>query len=398
MNSYFSFNVNFAKKYGVDEAIVFNSMLFWIKCNYQKGSNFKDGKTWTYNTYEQWTQDIPCYSLSAIRRVIKSLEDKKLITSSSKYNKFKIDNTKWYAITDFGFAEISLCDKEDPINYNSLRSGYEKYYDDDNEQEISRIANEKSEQMPNKDLDEITDMVNETGIWSNEIDRCDLSKSLEQYQVNNQYKHKLNQQSIQTSNALSNTTIESELLFANAHNNSLYRNENTDKNKNNTTSDTENVDAQKVTSPKPKKTLAKASTAKAVRGRKYLTDVEIQEFYDNNPISETESKVLQDTVNKMLEVRKSNDPKFNLSQNAKSNWRLRLFKFLRKSGRDTSELERCFNFAMNDKWWRNKCVSPDFLINSFDTLMQRSASGNYVKNKSAIENLGKPDYSKGFWG
>lgn len=57
----------------------------------------RDGFRWVYNTYEEWQKQFPFWSESTIKRTIKKLEGQHLIIVG-KYNKLKIDNTKWYRI------------------------------------------------------------------------------------------------------------------------------------------------------------------------------------------------------------------------------------------------------------------------------------------------------------
>ena len=39
---------------GLNEAIVLNQVRYWIDINEKARKNFKDGKYWCYNTYDEW--------------------------------------------------------------------------------------------------------------------------------------------------------------------------------------------------------------------------------------------------------------------------------------------------------------------------------------------------------
>jgi hypothetical protein len=82
----FSFNVEFANRYGIDEAIMIKSFQFWIRLNKANGNNFNDGKYWTYNTNKSLTLYFSFWSEKQVRRIIESLVDKGILLKGN-YNK-----------------------------------------------------------------------------------------------------------------------------------------------------------------------------------------------------------------------------------------------------------------------------------------------------------------------
>jgi DnaD/phage-associated family protein len=82
-----------AKKVGLNESIFIQQLHYWLK----DSNNLRDGHKWVYNTYEDWQEQFPFWSISTLRRIITKLENAKLIIIGN-YNKLKIDNTKWYRI------------------------------------------------------------------------------------------------------------------------------------------------------------------------------------------------------------------------------------------------------------------------------------------------------------
>jgi len=82
-----------AEKIGLNEAIVLQQVHFWIS----KELNYKEGRYWVYNTYKEWHDQFPFWSKSTIKRVFKSLVEKKILISEN-YNRLKIDQTRWYSI------------------------------------------------------------------------------------------------------------------------------------------------------------------------------------------------------------------------------------------------------------------------------------------------------------
>lgn len=82
-----------ANTVGLNEAIILQQLHYWLGIS----TNRKEGETWVYNTYDDWHEQFPFWSVSTIRRTITKLEKQKLIIIG-KFNKLAIDNTKWYRI------------------------------------------------------------------------------------------------------------------------------------------------------------------------------------------------------------------------------------------------------------------------------------------------------------
>ncbi|WP_261909545.1 conserved phage C-terminal domain-containing protein [Liquorilactobacillus satsumensis] len=82
-----------AEKIGLNEAIMLQQINYWL----QKSDKIRDGKKWTYNSYAEWGKQFPFWSITTIRRTLKSLEKQELIITGN-FNKYKFDKTKWYTI------------------------------------------------------------------------------------------------------------------------------------------------------------------------------------------------------------------------------------------------------------------------------------------------------------
>lgn len=94
-----SFDVEIAKKYGIDEAIILNHMFFWIQKNEANKKHFHDGRYWTYNSVEAFCTIFPYWSAPQLKRILKRMEDNGLIITGN-YNSDLRDRTKWYSISD----------------------------------------------------------------------------------------------------------------------------------------------------------------------------------------------------------------------------------------------------------------------------------------------------------
>lgn len=86
-----------ATKVGLNESIVLQQIHYWLKIKEKSQQEYIDGHYWVYNTYKQWQEQFPFWSLNTIQRIFRSLEEKRLLISEN-YNKAGFDKTKWYTI------------------------------------------------------------------------------------------------------------------------------------------------------------------------------------------------------------------------------------------------------------------------------------------------------------
>ncbi|MFC3884816.1 hypothetical protein ACFOU2_15620 [Bacillus songklensis] len=89
-----------AVEVGLNESIFLQQLHYWL----QGSPNERDGHVWVYNTYEQWQEQFPFWSISTIRRIVAKLETSGYIISS-QFNSCKTDQTKWYRIDYSKFRE-----------------------------------------------------------------------------------------------------------------------------------------------------------------------------------------------------------------------------------------------------------------------------------------------------
>lgn len=92
-----NFDEEIAKELGVECAIVYSNLLFWVKKNKanKEERHFHEDKWWTYNNAGSFKELFPWWSERNIYRFLKKLEDAGYVQSGN-FNKFKYDRTKWY--------------------------------------------------------------------------------------------------------------------------------------------------------------------------------------------------------------------------------------------------------------------------------------------------------------
>ncbi|AEC18373.1 hypothetical protein UMN179_02364 [Gallibacterium anatis UMN179] len=145
-----------AKTIGLNEAIFLQQLHYLL--NYSK--NHIEGKSWIFNTYEQW-QEIFCYwSISTIRRTIESVKTRGLLIATDKFNKMKMDKTKWYTIDYDRLANLDIstvknnnpsvqneqsdCSKWTDVSVQNEQSNNQKNTQKNTTQDIKKTTQKKS--------------------------------------------------------------------------------------------------------------------------------------------------------------------------------------------------------------------------------------------------------------
>lgn len=103
-----------AKAIGLNEAIFLQQLHYFLRIS----KNRADGRSWVYNTIKDWQAEFSFWSLKTVQRTIENLEEMGLILSTDKFNKMKMDKTKWYSIDYEKLSEISGENAESPFSQN----------------------------------------------------------------------------------------------------------------------------------------------------------------------------------------------------------------------------------------------------------------------------------------
>lgn len=91
-----NFNIGIAIDIGVEAAILWSNIDFWVEKNRANNKNLYDGKYWTYNTLEAFTRLFPFWTRRQIERIINTLEEKNYIIKGN-FNRTPHDRTCWYS-------------------------------------------------------------------------------------------------------------------------------------------------------------------------------------------------------------------------------------------------------------------------------------------------------------
>ncbi len=102
---YHSFDTDVAALVGVNAAIIFNNIAFWIKKNEANEENYYDGCYWTYNTKAAWRTLFPYMGEKQFKAALQKLIDEGLLKTGC-YNSKPFDRTLWYALTEKGYSML----------------------------------------------------------------------------------------------------------------------------------------------------------------------------------------------------------------------------------------------------------------------------------------------------
>lgn len=131
------FNVDIARQFGIEEAIIIQNLFYWIDKNAANKVHEYDGYYWTYNSTDAFTKQFPYMKKSTIYRVLQKLE-KEGVIKKGNYNKNHFDRTCWYAFTEYGMDVLQKCNidvakmkngnckNETPIPYNNTNNKQEE--------------------------------------------------------------------------------------------------------------------------------------------------------------------------------------------------------------------------------------------------------------------------------
>ena len=93
-----SFNVEIAKKYGIEKAILIENFYFWVIKNKANKKNIHEGRAYTYNTAEALSELFPYIKTRKIASILREMEYEDNLILSGQFMKY--DRTKSYTLSD----------------------------------------------------------------------------------------------------------------------------------------------------------------------------------------------------------------------------------------------------------------------------------------------------------
>ena len=134
------FDVEIAKVYGVNAAILLQNLGHWIEKNKANEINYYDGNYWTYNSRRAYRELFPYMSERQIDTAFKKLIDDGVVITGN-YNELKYDRTLWYALTEKGKSILHF----DGMERNEMSNQFP--------QNVKPIPNINTDNKPNINTD-----------------------------------------------------------------------------------------------------------------------------------------------------------------------------------------------------------------------------------------------------
>ena len=128
-----SYNVSVAMDVGINAAVIFYNICFWVEENMANERNLINGKYWTYNTVKAFQKIFPEMTRHQIPYPLKKLEHNGYI-EPPHLNHDPYDRTKYYTVCNIQkwISEISEMENENFQNVNIYNSNINTNTDNNN--------------------------------------------------------------------------------------------------------------------------------------------------------------------------------------------------------------------------------------------------------------------------
>ena len=133
---------------GLNEAIVLHQLHFFLRISRNKIS----GRSWVYNTINDWQAEFSFWSVKTVQRTIDNLEKSGLVVSTDKFNKMKMDKTKWYTIDYQKLSEILPENEKTPFGQNDQMETPKKENAFGQNDQMTFGQNDQSNNQRNKNI------------------------------------------------------------------------------------------------------------------------------------------------------------------------------------------------------------------------------------------------------
>ena len=143
-----SYNVSVAADVGINAAVVFYNICFWVEENYANNRNYINGKYWTYNTVKAFRTIFPEMTGKQIEYALKKLKDGGYIESAILSEDTR-DRTNWYTVCDFKkwISQNEDIQQEKEVSSENSEMAFE------NSELFNNIYNNKNTDTDNKQPD-----------------------------------------------------------------------------------------------------------------------------------------------------------------------------------------------------------------------------------------------------
>ncbi len=118
IQEYHNFKVSFAsmilpdgKAVGIDNAVFLQDIAYWCDYNKSSGSNYHEGRYWTYSTMDAISERHPYWTKKQVRRIIERCKEIGFLLVGN-YNKSSYDRTIWYSVSDEALRLLGYSERD----------------------------------------------------------------------------------------------------------------------------------------------------------------------------------------------------------------------------------------------------------------------------------------------
>lgn len=165
------FDVDIAKVYGINAAVLLENIGYWIKQNEANETNFFDGNYWTYNSRRAYRELFPYMSERQIDTAFRKLIDDGLVITGN-YNAVAYDRTLWYALTQKGKCILHF----DGMETDVLSNG--------SPQNVRPIPNINTDENANVNADIIAEFLALWKLYPRKVGKTKAEKAYEKARKN----------------------------------------------------------------------------------------------------------------------------------------------------------------------------------------------------------------------
>lgn len=173
-----SYNVSVAADVGINAAVVFYNICFWVEENTANERNFINGEYWTYNTINAFKTLFPEMSYEQVRNALRKLENAKYIKSAF-LNEDTRDRTKWYTVVDKDkWITVNKCNCENShMDCDKSQKEHGESTDDNNIYNNINTDTDNNQSNKNQADNKLTDNSHEDKTLSNDNGEVKTSSS-----------------------------------------------------------------------------------------------------------------------------------------------------------------------------------------------------------------------------
>lgn len=93
------FDVLVAKECGVNAAVIYENIKYWVTHNKKQGKNEREGRYWMYQTQKELSEQFEYLTVKQVRTALAKLVEAGFIIKGN-FNRHGYDRTVWYSVAD----------------------------------------------------------------------------------------------------------------------------------------------------------------------------------------------------------------------------------------------------------------------------------------------------------